>query len=161
MNILTNTDRKQIADVPSSTPKEYLKSRTVVSVPRPPATKEKTPSPPRSCSGKRPKVERERGVNTLASCWRTGHGDHRPTIICLAHHMNSSLFVLHSSLNHTPSYYNLQGYSLPSIARPLVACQSKKGRGKPCVSAARGRGFFFLYIYAVLGVFSETHRITL
>ena len=21
----------------------------------------------------------ERGVNTLASCWRTGHRDHRPT----------------------------------------------------------------------------------
>ena len=35
----------------------------------------------------------ERGVNTLASCWRTGHGDHRPTMICLAHHMNSSLFT--------------------------------------------------------------------
>ena len=24
----------------------------------------------------------ERGVNTLASCWRTGRGDHRPTMIC-------------------------------------------------------------------------------
>ena len=22
----------------------------------------------------------ERGVNTLTSCWRTGHGDHRPTL---------------------------------------------------------------------------------
>ena len=105
MNILTNTDRKQIADVPSSTPKEYLKSRTVVSVPRPPATKEKTPSPPRSCSGKRPKVERERGVNTLASCWRTGHGDHRPTIVSLANHINTSLFTLHLTTPRPTNFY--------------------------------------------------------
>ncbi len=27
-----------------------------------------------------------RGVNTLASCWRTGHGGHRPTMVCNAIH---------------------------------------------------------------------------
>ena len=26
----------------------------------------------------------ERGVNCLASCWRTGHGGHRPTIVSMA-----------------------------------------------------------------------------
>ena len=24
-----------------------------------------------------------RGVNSIACCWRTGHGGHRPTLICL------------------------------------------------------------------------------
>ena len=47
-------------------------SRTVVSVPRPPAPKINSPTPNRS--------PLERGVNTLTSCWRTGHGDHRPTL---------------------------------------------------------------------------------
>ena len=35
-------------------------------------------------------------------CWRTGHGDHRPTLVCLAHHRNSSFFTLHLT---TPSSY--------------------------------------------------------
>ena len=43
-------------------------------------------------------------------------------------------------LNHS-----LQGYSLPSIARPLVACQSKKGRGKPRSGAGEGILFMFLW----------------
>ena len=47
-------------------------------------------------------------MNTPASCWRTGHGGHRPTMVCLAHYKNSSL---------------------PSHARPLVVCYSKNGEG--------------------------------
>lgn len=35
--------------------------------------------------------------------------------------------------------FKFQGHSLPSIARPLVACQSKKGRGEPR-EARRGGG---------------------
>ena len=31
----------------------------------------------------------------LCSSGRTGRGDHRPTLICLAHHMNSSFFTRH------------------------------------------------------------------
>ena len=31
----------------------------------------------------------------LCSFGRTGHGGHRPTLICLAHHMNSSFFTRH------------------------------------------------------------------
>ena len=42
---------------------------------------------------------------------------HSPTMVCLAHHMKSSLFVIHSSLNYAPFYYGLQGYSLPSPTR--------------------------------------------
>ena len=124
-----------------------------------------------------------------AGCWRTGHGDHRPTLICkvtydfgrpyctfkvgrwspcpVLPHPNCLLqyyffwmledgarrppsyynlsrpsheffvFTLHSSfftlhLTTPPSYYNLQGYSLPSPT----------GRGKPCASTVRGRGFW-------------------
>ena len=33
-------------------------------------------------------------------CWRTGHGGHRPTLICLAHHMNSSFFTRHLTTPH-------------------------------------------------------------
>ena len=63
---------------------------------------------------------------------RTGHGDHRPTIVCLAYHMNSSFFTLPSSLNYAPSSSKKQGHSLPSPT----------GRGKPRI-AARGRGCLF------------------
>ena len=52
-------------------------SRTVVSVPRPPAPKYKAPppTPPRWRESPTPiPSPLEKGVNTLASCWRTGHG---------------------------------------------------------------------------------------
>ena len=47
------------------------------------------PSPPRSPTPIPSPLER--GVNTLASCWRTGHGDQRPTMISKAHHSPPSL----------------------------------------------------------------------
>ena len=55
---------------------------------------------------------------------------------------------------------NTLSHSLPSIARPLVACQSKKGRGEPRSGEEEGlwvRGFwrvalvyFFLSSYYIL-----------
>ena len=38
--------------------------------------------------------------------------------------------------------YNL-GHSLPALARPLVACQSKKGRGEP-PSGGEGEGLLLI-----------------
>ena len=61
-------------------------SRTVVSAPRPP-----TPNmfarlfTPLSLRGWESRVGAARGRGCyLDGCWRTGHGDHRPTMICLA-----------------------------------------------------------------------------
>ena len=62
-------------------------SKTVASVPRPPTRSKGIHSP----------LQRG-GVGGGAVCLsagRTGHGDHRPTLICLAHHMNSSFFTRH------------------------------------------------------------------
>ena len=57
---------------------------------------------------------------TLASCWRTGRGDHRPTMVSLANHVNF-FFVLHSSLNYTPSSLGLfrhHSRTVASVPRP-------------------------------------------
>ena len=50
---------------------------------------------------------------------------------------------------------NSPSHSLPSIARPLVACQSKKGRGEPRSGEGeglwgRGFGVFFCPLYYIL-----------
>ena len=103
-------------------------SRTVVSVPRPP-TRSKgiySPLPLDLWSLARARTGRGWGWGCIFGCWRTGHRDHRPTMVCLAHHMNSSLFTLHYAT------------VLLWFARPFTPLH--KGRGKPCASTARGRG---------------------
>ena len=99
----------------------------------------------------------ERGVNTSTSCWRTGHGDPHPTMVCKANLSRIGASVPHPPATNVispatneispatnvispttnkispalnilinsgvledvarrpPSYYGLQGYSLPSI----------------------------------------------
>ena len=64
-------------------------------------------------------------------------GARRPPSYYSLPRASHEFFTLH--LTTPPSSSKKRGYSLPSIARPLVACQSKKGRGK-LRSARRGGG---------------------
>ena len=63
---------------------EANQSRTVVSVPRPPATSNAIYSPLQRGGESRALARRGGGavdgyLFRCAGCWRTGHGDHRPT----------------------------------------------------------------------------------
>ena len=62
------------------------------------------PRPPARSEGIHSPLQRGEvgGGAVYFGCWRTGHGDHRPTLVCLAHHRNSSFFTLHLT---TPSSY--------------------------------------------------------
>ena len=119
-------------------------------------------SPSPSCSGKRPKVERWRGVNGLANyvslpfpagrgrgClfgyWRPGHGD--PGLLWLAWQI---------TVGRWPPCPVLQ-----QEARVFTPLSSGEGLGVGLFSARCGGGASVLYIYAISEAFSKTHQITL
>ena len=66
---------------------EANQSRTVASVPRSP-TRSKGIHSPLLRGG-------DGGGAVYFGGWRTGRGGHRPTIVCLVHHINSSFFTRH------------------------------------------------------------------
>ena len=73
---------------------EANQSRTVVSVPRPPATSNAIYSPLQRGGESRALARRGGGaiddyLFRCAGCWRTGHGDHRPT--CRVHPFRISI----------------------------------------------------------------------
>ena len=116
-----------------------------------------------SCSGKRPKVERWRGVNGLANyvslpfpagrrgwgclfgCWRTEHGD--PVLLWLAWQI---------TVGRWPPCPVLQ-----QEARVFTPLSYGEGLGVGLFSARCGGGASVLYFYAISEAFSEAHQITL